>query len=291
MNKPRDAGSAPTYVLGHSDRELARLTAQARLIDPITRRFFRDAGIAPGMRVLDVGSGAGDVAFLAADLVGDTGEVVGADRVPAALEAARARATSRSQRNVSFRDGDPAEMAFERPFDVAIGRYVLQFQSEPAAMLRKIARHVRPEGLIVFHEIDHSGVGSSPPAPTYDRCCRWVIETLRRHGTETQMGIKLHSTFVAAGLPAPRMRLEALLGGGANGSDCTSLVAQLVGTLLPEMERLGVATAADVGLETLAERMSKEAFVNSSVILGHWQIGAWCRVPKGGVWPACERGS
>ncbi len=49
------------------------------------RWFFREAGIVPGMRALDVGSGAGDVAFLAADIVGDTGEVVGVDRVPAAI--------------------------------------------------------------------------------------------------------------------------------------------------------------------------------------------------------------
>jgi ubiquinone/menaquinone biosynthesis C-methylase UbiE len=271
-------GSIRTYVLGHSDRELDRLAAQAQLIDPITRRFLRDAGIVSGMRVLDVGSGAGDVAFLAADLVGDTGEVVGVDRVPAALETARARATARSRRNVSFRAGDPAEMAFERPFDAVIGRYILQFQPNPAAMLRKLAGHVRPGGLIVFHEIDHGGVGSFPPAPIYDRCCRWVIETLRSHRTETRMGTKLHSTFVAAGLPAPSMRLEALVGGGTNSTDCLHLVADLVGTLLPEMERLGIAKPADVELETLAERMREEAISNSSVIFGHWQVAAWSRL-------------
>ena len=55
----------PVYALGHSDRELARLSLQARLFDPLTRQLFRDAGVAPGMRVLDVGSGSGDVAFLA----------------------------------------------------------------------------------------------------------------------------------------------------------------------------------------------------------------------------------
>src|SRR5436190_13944258 len=104
-----------TYALGHSDRELDRLAVQARLIDPITRRFFRDAGIAPGMRVLDVGCGPGDTTFLAADLVGETGEVVGVDRAPAALVAARRRANALSLHNVSFRQGDPADMTFEQP--------------------------------------------------------------------------------------------------------------------------------------------------------------------------------
>ena len=277
-----DPGLASEYLLGHSERELDRLQAQARLIDPVTRRFFHDAGVGPGIRVLDVGSGAGDVAFLVADLVGDSGEVVGADRVAAALETARTRAAARSLCNVSFRVGDPAEMTFERPFDAVVGRYVLQFQQNPAAMLRKLAAQVRPGGVVVFHEIDWGGVASFPPAPTFDRCCRWGRETLRLHGTETRMGIKLYSTFVAAGLPPPRMRLEALVGGGANGLDLLRLAANLVATLLPEMERLGVAMAADVGLDTLLARMRDEAIALSSVIVGTYQIGAWSRVQAAG---------
>src|SRR3984893_7465452 len=93
------------YALGHSERELERLSAQARLIDPITRHFFRDAGIIPGMRVLDVGSGVGDVSFLVADLVGEAGEVVGVDRSPNALAAARSRAIAQSRHNVLFLAG------------------------------------------------------------------------------------------------------------------------------------------------------------------------------------------
>jgi ubiquinone/menaquinone biosynthesis C-methylase UbiE len=266
------------YVLGHTGQEMDRLISQAQLIDPITRGFFRDAGIAPGMRVLDVGSGAGDVAFLAAELVGDTGEVVGIDRVPAAVEAASARAKAKSLGNVSFRVGDPTEIEFEKPFDAVIGRYVLQFQSEPAVMLRKIAARVRPGGVVAFHEIDHGGVGSIPPAPTYDRCCRLVIETLRSHNTEFQMGSKLHATFVSAGLPAPSMRLESLIGGGSQGADCLYLVAELVATLLPKMEQLGIATATEMESGTLAKRMIDEAVERNSVIFGHWQIAAWSRV-------------
>ena len=60
----------PAYVLGHSDRELDRLTTQARMFEPFTRQLLLQAGICPGMRVLDVGCGSGDVSFLAAGLVG-----------------------------------------------------------------------------------------------------------------------------------------------------------------------------------------------------------------------------
>ena len=264
-------GDTSRYALGHSDRELDRLSAQARLIDPITRQFFREAGIARGMRVLDVGSGAGDVAFLLAELIGDTGEVVGVDRAPGALAVARARASSR--RNVSFREGDPATMPFERGFDAVVGRYVLQFQPDPVAMLRALTSHLHPGGVVAFHELDWDGVRSFPPSPTYDQCCRWIVETLRMLGAETRMGIKLHSTFVAAGLPAPSMRLGAVVGGGVNSADCLKLVTDLVEMLLPDMGRLGVATAADIGVETLSERISREVISSNSVIVGRSKSG------------------
>lgn len=270
--------SRPSYVLGHSERELGRLETQARLINPITRNFFRDAGIVPGMRVLDVGSGAGDVAFLAAEMVGVSGEIVGVDRAPAALAAARARAESRSLRHVTFLEGDPAEMMFDRPFDAVIGRYVLMFQQNPSAMLGKLAAHVRPGGTIVFHEPDWDGARSFPPAPIYDRCCRWIVETLRLLENETRMGKKLHSTFIAAGLPAPSMGLEAVIGGGTESAEGLRMIADLVDTMLPAMERVRVASAADAGLETLAARMIAEAVANDSVIVGRYEIGAWSRV-------------
>jgi len=272
-----DVDSTPGYVLGHSAREIDRLKAQARLIDPVTKRFFGESGIADGMRVLDVGSGAGDVAFLAAELVGARGLVVGVDKGSAAIDEARKRATARSLQNVAFRVGDPTQIEFELPFDAIVGRYVLQFQRDPAAMLRTLATRVRPGGVVAFHEIDWGGVGSFPPVPTFDRCCRWGAETLRLHATETRMGAKLYATFTAAGLPPPCMRLEALVGGGPNAAGVLHVLAGVIETLLPEMERLGVATAADVGIETLFARMSEEAAASCSIVIGHYQIGAWSR--------------
>ncbi len=273
-----DAQPDGSYILGHSERELERLNKQARFIDPITRRFLRAAGIVPGMRVLDVGSGAGDVAFLSAELVGAGGEVVGTDRSPDAVATARRRANARSLSNVTFRDGDPAEMTFDRPFDAVLGRYVLMFQRDPAAMLRAVAAHSRRGGVILFHEPDWDGLRAYPPAPTYERCSRWIEETLRLSGAETRMGTKLYSIFTAAGLPAPSMQVETLIACVANNTDPLQLVADLAGTLAGAMERLDVATSAEPGLETLAERMTREPAANGSVVLGRFEIGAWSRV-------------
>ena len=128
----------PTYALGRSDDEYARLTEQANFLRPLTERFFKKAGIAPGMKVLDVGSGVGDVAFLLAELVGLDGKVVGVDMDGAALEKARKRAEQLKLRNVEFLVGDIRTAALPGPFDAAVGRLVLLYCADPAAAL---ARH------------------------------------------------------------------------------------------------------------------------------------------------------
>jgi len=88
------------------------------------------------------------------------------------------------------------------------------------------------------------------------------------------MGTKQFSAFVAAGLPAPAMQLETLVAGGANNADPLRMIADLADSLAAEMERRGVATAAELGLETLAERMIGEAAANGSVILSRFEVGA-----------------
>jgi predicted O-methyltransferase YrrM len=74
------SSSTSQYVLGSTEGEQERLIRQAARLDPYTKRLFHDAGIGPGQRILDIGSGVGDVAMLAARLVGPSGEIVGVER-------------------------------------------------------------------------------------------------------------------------------------------------------------------------------------------------------------------
>jgi ubiquinone/menaquinone biosynthesis C-methylase UbiE len=94
------------YPLGNTNAEHERLIRQAARIAPITERLFRDAGIRRGQRVLDLGSGVGDVAMLVARLVGPSGEVVAIERDANAVAKARARVTEASFHNVSFNESN-----------------------------------------------------------------------------------------------------------------------------------------------------------------------------------------
>src|SRR5262244_3485077 len=98
---PIEVGSSD-YALGYTNAEHDRLIRQAKLIAPITERLFRDAGIGPGRRVLDLGSGVGDVSIAVAKLVGPSGRVVGIERDAKSIARAKLRVVDAGFSNISF---------------------------------------------------------------------------------------------------------------------------------------------------------------------------------------------
>ncbi len=266
------------YVLGHSDQELERLISQARSYEPFTMQFFRDAGVTGGMRVLDVGSGSGDVSFLVARMVGPGGQVVGVERAPIAVEVATRRAADLDVSNVDFIIGDAATLTFEESFDAVVGRFVLQFCPDPSTVLRQLAKQVRPDGIIAFQEVDWAGCHSLPESPTFSQCVQWGSQAIQRSGADPHIGLKLPATFTAAGLPQPTLSLRAAIGAGPDDPVYAS-IAGLIRTLLPAIEQLGIASAEEVGVDTLAERLSDEVTAANGTIVWIYLVGATVHKP------------
>jgi len=266
------------YALGHSPRELDRLSFQGSVFAPFTLQLFMQAGVKPGMRVLDVGSGSGDVSFLAAELVGESGRILGVDRSAEAVDRARASAIRRNYSNVAFVVGDPAAMKFDKPFDAIIGRFVLMYQDDPVESLRKITRHLRPGGLVVFQEVDTSACRSCPAVPAFDDAARWLREGLRASGARTELGLEMHSLFLDSGLPAPGMRMDAVVSGEAQ-SPVYQLLAEGVRSLVPTLQKLNIASATDVQIDSLADRLRAEVVARRAVAMSYGLIGAWARKP------------
>jgi hypothetical protein len=105
-----------------------------------------------------------------------------------------------------------------------------------------------------------------------------MMETFERAGFELDMGSKLFATFLAAGLPAPQMTAAGRVEGGSQ-SPLYTYLADTLRSLLPMAERAGVATAAEIAIETMAERLRKEAVENNACIMPPPLVGAWTRLP------------
>src|SRR5262249_9840368 len=146
------ASSSLSYALGYSAAERDRLIRQAAQLAPLTERFFRDAGIGLGQRVLELGSGMGDVAMLVARIVGPSGEVIGVERDAESIQFAQSRATQAGLHNIFFTQSDISQLSTERQFDAAVGRFILQYIPDVAQVLRSLSASVRPGGIIAFHE-------------------------------------------------------------------------------------------------------------------------------------------
>jgi SAM-dependent methyltransferase len=265
------------YAFADRAREQRRLATQAELFDPLTERVFRAAGLGNGMRVLDLGSGAGDVAILAARLVGPEGEVVGVERDPEAVASATARVAQVGLPNVRFMQGDAQKLdGVADGFDAAIGRLVLMYLPDPAAALRRAAGLLRPGGVVCFHEGDMSYDWAAPMTPLWMRIRTWFLATLERANAATRMGLSLYPTFIAAGLPAHELRLECAVGGG----DKAWAWANVMRGVLPLMERFGITTATELEPDTLAERLQDELRAANGIVISPPLIGAWARLPE-----------
>jgi SAM-dependent methyltransferase len=229
------------------------------------------------MRVLDLGSGAGDVAMLAAGLVGREGEVIGVERDPEAVALATARVAQAGISNVRFTQGDVQTLeGVADGFDAAVGRFILMYMPDPAAALRRAASRVRPGGLVCLHEGDMAYEWAAPMTPLWAQMRTWFLEVLERTNAATRMGLALYPTFVAAGVPAPQLRLECWVG---SGKDAAWDWANVMRGVLPLMERFGITTAAELAPNTLADRLQDELGAIGTVISPP-MIGAWVHLPR-----------
>lgn len=264
------------YVMAQGADEERRLHAQARVLDPLTRRLFDNAGLTTGMRVLDLGSGAGDVAVVASQAVGPQGCVVGVDNDPAAVDAAR-RSTA-GLANVELRVADVNRLDdVDDEFDAVVGRAVLMHLADPAGALRQAVRKVRPGGLVCMHEPDMTYLWTSVPTPLWDQVRAWIHEAFDRGGADSRMGLSLVSLFRTVGLADPRLMLEAPIGVGDDSPAYGW--ANIVAAVLPVLQSLGIDDAARVDTGTLAERLDAEIDARDGMVLGPPMIGAWTRTP------------
>ena len=243
----------------------------------MTERLLIDAGIGPGLRVLDVGCGRGDVTLLAARLVGARGEVVGIDRDIGALQFAEGRAREAGCTNVTFVAGDFAAMGNEHGvFDAAIGRRVLMYQASPVAALRAVVSVLRPGALVVFQEADATMVPASRiPLPLNERANRWMWQTVEREGGNVHMGFDLAPSLEQAGLVVEQVRAEAIV----QTSKQRHPVGAVIRAMLPRILEHGVATEAEIDIDTLDERLAAECAAASATYIGDMAFGAWARVP------------
>ncbi|MFC3695289.1 methyltransferase domain-containing protein [Chenggangzhangella methanolivorans] len=242
-----------------------------------TARLLVDAGLRPGMRVLDVGCGFGDVTLLAAALVGEAGAAVGVDLDGAALERARGRDVPAGSAVPTFAQAAIADLpATLDDFDAIVGRRVLMYQADAVEAVRVLAERLRPGGIIIFQEHDATLTPASLTAfPLHARAQGWLQRMIEREGADLHIGFHLHAILTRAGLGVEQVRAEAIV----QTPTAPYALGAIVRACLPRIVAHGVASAEEVDVDTLQARLDAERTATDAIYVGDVMFGAWARKP------------
>jgi hypothetical protein len=270
-------GMTDGYVMGRTSAEALRLQLQGSVLAPHSAQLFRLAGITSGMKVLDVGCGAGDVSMLLAELVGPTGSVIGVDMNPAVLELARSRVAEAGLANVSFIESDLADLRLDEYVDAVAGRLILIHLREPAATVRALSGLVRSGGLVTFQDYNMTRSRAVPPVPLVASAIAWIAGAVRAAGLNPDTGDQIASILRVAGL--------SVTGGATAGPAGTAdsvmagYLADSMRSVLPLVLGHGLATEAEVDIDTFADRLTAELRRAGAMFWSPELAGAWARVP------------
>jgi len=264
-----------------SDRveEERRLIVQSRLLEAFSRDALTEAGLGPGMHVVDLGTGAGDMAMLAARLVGPSGSVLGLERNTASVDLARRRIAAEGLDNVTVLEADVTALGkvlADRPMvDAVIGRLILMWTPARMEVLRACAG--APSGTLVWVLEPDMGYDYAYPATAlWDRVTSWVRETVAAVGAAPRMGPDLPRSFHEAGLPVPTVR--SWLGAWSAADAPVWFWSNIVRGVLPLLEQTGQASAAEVDIDTLEARLAAELAAAHATMMLPPCTAAWARI-------------
>jgi SAM-dependent methyltransferase len=273
--------SAPKYVLGTDDPEIARLDAQAGTIAPATDLLLRAGGIGGSMRVLDLGCGLGHVSFQTAALLDGDGSVVGVDEAAPLLEVAERRRAADGRSNVRFVRGDARTYRDDEPFDAIVTRLLLFHLPDAVDVLRHQLGGLSPGGLVLAIDFDLGTARSEPPIPLAATALAWVEAAFRSAGANPRIGAQLGQLLRAAGVAdVTTLGVQSYL--APDDPRAPRLLGGVVRSLAPQMVSAGIATEAELGLDTLEGRIADQLTAAEAVLLPPAVVGAWGRRASSG---------
>ena len=262
-------GHDSQYIHGSEPEEQARLSLLNDLLNVRSVEALRLRG---DERVLDVGSGLGQLSRVIAGRLVEGGSVVAVERDPEQRAEARRQAERAGENDlVNWRQGDAVDLPLADDewgtFDVVHTRFVLEHVKDPLAVVRSMVRAARPGGLIVLEDDDHDLLRFWPELPEVDALWRAYIDVYDRLGNDPYVGRRLPSLLHQAG--AEPTRNDQLFFGSCAGDEALdAFVANFAGVI--EGAETQIVASTSVTAEDL--RSGLEAF------------DRWRQLPDAALW-------
>jgi len=262
------------YVLGSSSPEIARLDLQAATLESGTDLLLRRAGIEPGQRVLDLGTGPGHVAFALSNIVGPSGSVVGVDQDPRMLALANARRDEAGLGNVRFVEGDARTYRDAEAFDAVVTRLLLMHLPDRGQVVKHHEAALRRGGRMVLLDYDIGACRGDPEIELISQVREWMLAGLRAANADPTLGTRL-----AVLLREARFADVATMGVQAyrapDDPRTAEMFAEVIRSLAPTIIGAGIATEEELGLDTLQDRIERAQAAADAVLLPPTLVAAW----------------
>jgi SAM-dependent methyltransferase len=267
------------YVLGSDDAEVARLDGQASAIAGATEALLRAAGIGGAMRVLDLGTGLGHVAFQIAELLDAGGSVLGVDQAQRLLDIAEHRRAAAGAENIAFLQEDARDFTASEPFDAIVARLLLFHLPDREEVLRRQLAALRPGGTMVLVEFDIGVMRAEPEVPLVDAVRGWIEAAFRSAGADPRIGAHAGQLLRRTGYAdVTTFGIQSYF--APSDPIGPALCAGVTRSLAPQIVAQGIADEAELGLETLEERIAGHIGDRGAVVVPPAVVGAWGTRPS-----------
>lgn len=245
---PHDT-DAPEYVLGTHEEESNRLGLQNRLWSASAHQLWERAGLRPGEAVLDVGCGPGHATVELAEIVGPSGRVLAVDESPLFLKHLHDRVSARRLHNVERLLGDAQQLDSLLPresgkIDLAYARWVLCFVPDPEALVRGVAKLLRPGGRFAVQDyFNYESMSIAPKDDAFTKVILAIGKSWRSRGGDPDIVSRLPALFRKHGLELADIRLNQRV--ARPNSTIWAWPDSFWKSYLPRMVEMGVITTGD----------------------------------------------
>lgn len=193
------------YFLDDTPGGHARLAILNGLYNPHTLQALQRAGLGAGMRVLELGTGAGILTGEIARIVGPSGSVLSVDRSSAQVQALSG-AGAGLPANVEVRQLAVSELdRLDETFDFVFARWILLHMTDTLAGVGAMARRVRPGGTLALEDCVTRTAFCYPRSPAFEQFLQGWLEVSRREHIAPNAGDELLSLFDQVGFSVERL--------------------------------------------------------------------------------------
>jgi 2-polyprenyl-3-methyl-5-hydroxy-6-metoxy-1,4-benzoquinol methylase len=259
------------YILATGTDEVKRLQLLNQLYGPGTEGLLWRAGLKPGMQVVDIGCGSGNMSCWLAQQVGEGGSVIGVDVSPAQIEQARLQAQSAGLSNVTFVVADAyAPGLTADSFDLVYSRLVLMHLSRPLEALQQMQALLKPGGRLVCEEMDLTQWLHFPRTEALVRMNQLNLALGDRRGQHFRLGTSLYQLFLKLGFDQPEVSVNMPV---SLRGESKRLIDLTFAQFAPALVKEALATEAEVADLTLAIQQFTD---DPTALLGMPMMGqAW----------------